>query len=269
MKQGLVQVVNETQSQPYSICGFWSFPSLPEHQREKYLGGITRFMAQRLAEHLAPVKGINLTAYFSNNFTGGDSFWGRDISTDGSQAIAILGEVTTRDSRNCPEYIKPPIQWNAPGLLLINSSFETNLLKGDSSKLENTLLHFLYLNYPKSGEKVELVFDRSFEECTKELSQRDFVNYLQTYRTDNRLIAAVSTSEVTPQYFLGYWQSLEEHIGFEAKHDAEGIAMGYGDKTYYCMGPLNRISFAHPLSETMKRTIEKSQTRLLKGSVTE
>jgi hypothetical protein len=167
-------------------------------------------------------------------------------------------------------YIKPPIQLQTPGLLLVNSSFEASLLKGDSSKIDDTLLHFLFLNYPKSGEKVELVFDRFFGECVKELSQRDFVNYLQTYRTDNSLIVAISTNEVTPQYFLGYWQSLEENIGFKAKHDSEGIAMGYGDTTYYCMGSLRRIGFSHSLlGKINERTIEQAQSRLLESSVTE
>jgi len=270
MNQNLIQVVNRAQSQSYSICGFWSFPPLPTHQKEEYSGGIAKLMAQNLAGHLAPVEDITLTAYFSDYFNGGDSFWGRDIFASGSQAIVILGEVTTQDPRNHPEFIKPPIQWGTPGLLLINSSFEASLLKGNSSSLENTLLHYLFLNYPKSGEKVELVFDRFFGECAKELSQRDFVNYLQTYRTDNSLIVAVSTNEVTPQYFLGYWQSLEENIGFKAKHDAEGIAMGHGDKTYYCMGPLREMGFSHSLlDKTTGKTIEQTQIRLLEGVVTE
>lgn len=266
MNQNLIQVVNSPQNQSYSIVGFWSFPPIPVAQKEEYSEGIAKFMAQGLADELAPVEDANLTAYFSNYFNGGNSFWGRDVLATDSQAIAILGEVTTQDPRNHPVYIKPPVQLCAPGLLLINSSFEANLLKGNSSNLENTLLHFLFLNFPKSREKVEFVFDTFFGECAKELSQRDFVNYLQTYRTDNGLIVAVSTNEITPQYFLGYWQSLEENIGFKAKHDADGIAMGQGDKTYYCMGPIRRMGFSYPQLDMVNRNLfEKINKRLLEG----
>ena len=199
-------------------------------------------MLQNLANNVTPVETTNFDVYHSNWFNGGNSFWGRDVFAQGSQAIAILGEVTTQGAREHPLYLKPPIQWQSPGLLFMNTSFESDLLKENTKGLENTLLHFLFLNFQRERIEVEIVFDRKFSECAKELSQRDFVNYLQIYRTNTGLNLAVSTSEVTSQYFLGYWQSLEENKGFSAQHDPEGIARGHGDKTYYCMGPLQRIT---------------------------
>ena len=88
---------------------------------------------------------------------------------------------------------------------------------------------------------MEIIFDKKFLECSEELSKRDFVNYLQTCRTGNGLIVAVSTKEITPQYFLGYWQSLEEQIGFSPENNAESVACGHGNTVYYCMGPARNI----------------------------